>query len=143
MLWNQSTSEFHLPLIAARIDDWRSISPCLGLSAADDSAILGESPHSVPTQRVAMLRRWKQKQGEKATYKELYRVFRQCERADLADFVQQLVTETDSSKESELTSIQTYKHILHVNLLHVKTGSSSSSIIEPYLACALSLLVSV
>ena len=103
MLWNQSTSEFHLPLIAAHIDDWRSISPCLGLLAVDDSTILGESPHSVPTQRVAMLRRWKQKQGEKATYKELYRVFRQCERADLADIVQQLVT--DSSKESELTNV--------------------------------------
>ena len=103
MLWNQSTYEFDLPRIAARIDDWRSISPCLGLSAVDDNTILGESPHSVPTQRVAMLRRWKQKQGKKATYNELHRVFRQCERADLADFVQQLVT--DSSKESELTNM--------------------------------------
>ena len=103
MLWNRSTSEFHLALIAGRIDDWRSISPLLGLSAVDDFTILGENAHSVPTQRVAMLRKWKQKQGQKATYKELHRVFSQCERADLADFVLELVT--DSSKESELTNM--------------------------------------
>ena len=103
--WNQPLSEAHLAMIASNINDWRAISPCLGLTDAEEGAILGESPHSVPTQRVAMLRKWKQKKGNKlSTYKQLHRVFSQCKRGDLADFVQQLVTE--SSEESELMSIK-------------------------------------
>ena len=102
-LWNQPFSEIHLAKLAAHIDDWRAISPLLGLTAADDSAILGEAPHSVPTQRAAMLRRWKQIQGKKATYGRLYQVFEQCKRADLVEKVKQLVA--DLPKESKLTKL--------------------------------------
>ena len=49
-----------------------------------------------------MLRRWQQKQGVKATYKQLREVFEQCERADLVEIVKQLVT--GLSEESELTN---------------------------------------
>ena len=65
------------------------------------SAILGKATHSVPTQRMAMLRKWQQKQGEKATYKQLREVFEQCERADLVKVVKQLVD--GLSEESEPT----------------------------------------
>ena len=47
-----------------------------------------------------MLRRWQQIQGEKATYEQLCRVFKECGRIDLVEEVQQLVT--DSSEESKL-----------------------------------------
>ena len=100
-VWNQPLSEPHLATIAAHIDDWRAISPFLELTAADESAILGEAPHSVPTQKVAMLRRWKQRRGVKATYEQVCHVFGQCERADLVEIVQQLVA--GSSEMSELT----------------------------------------
>ena len=61
-----------------------------------------ESVHSVASQKVAMLRKWKQKEGRKATYRELYLVFKQCKRVDLAESVEQLVTET--SEESKPTN---------------------------------------
>ena len=48
-----------------------------------------------------MLRRWKQKQGVKATYKQLREVFEKCQRADLVEFVKQLVA--GLSEESEAT----------------------------------------
>ena len=46
-----------------------------------------------------MLRKWQQKQGENATYKQLREVFEQCERADLVKVVKQLVA--GLSEESE------------------------------------------
>ena len=48
-----------------------------------------------------MLRRWRQKQGEKATYKQLREVFEKCKRADLVVVVKQLVA--GLSEESEAT----------------------------------------
>ena len=93
-------------MIAAHIDDWRAISPFLGLTAADESAILGEAPHSVPTQRVAMLRKWKQILGKRATYEKLCQLFGLCRRTDLVEIVQQLVTR--SSEESELMGYSTF-----------------------------------
>ena len=55
--------------------------------------ILGEAPHSILTQRTAMLRRWKQIKLEKATYERLCQVFKQCRRADLVEKVQKLSAE--------------------------------------------------
>ena len=103
---NHPLSEAHLAIIAARIDDWRAISPSLGLTAADDSAILGKVPNSVHAQRVSMLRKWKQILGKRATYEKLRQVFGQCRRTDLVEIVQQFV----SSEESELTNVVRYQH---------------------------------
>ena len=86
-------------MIAAEIADWKELSALLELSEADERVILGEDPHSVPAQKVAMLRKWKQRCGVKATYGKLCHVFEQCERADLVEKVQQLV----STEESKLT----------------------------------------
>ena len=46
-----------------------------------------------------MLRKWKEKQGAKATYKRLCRVFEDCDRADLVDKVKQLLAESNSSDD--------------------------------------------
>ena len=89
-------------MIAACIDDWQAISPFLGLTDADERAILMEDPNYVPAQKVAMLRRWKQNCGVKATYEQLRRVFERCGRTDLVEEVNQLVA---GSEESELTNL--------------------------------------
>ena len=88
--------------IAASIADWHAVSPYLGLTEADESAILGSSPHSVPAQKIAMLRKWKQKRGAKATYKRLCRVFRKCGLNDLLEKTRELlVAESSSSSDEE------------------------------------------
>ena len=99
--WNQLCSEAHLAVIAESISDWRAVSPFLGLTEAEESAILGSNPHSVPAQRIAMLRKWKQKRGAKATYKRLCRAFKSGKRIDLVDMVKQLLTESSSSSDEE------------------------------------------
>ena len=99
--WNQPCTERHLAVISNAIADWRAVSPHLGLTEAEETAILGSNPHSVPAQRIAMLRKWKQKRGTKATYKRLCRAFDSCERADLVDKVKQLLAENNSSSDEE------------------------------------------
>ena len=49
------------------------------------------APHSVPAQKIAMLRKWNQILGTKATYKQLYQVFEQRGRADLMGAVKGLL----------------------------------------------------
>ena len=98
--WDMQCSQQHLARISTHIDDWQAISPFFGLSEADEKAILGSAPHSVPAQKIAMLRKWNQILGTKATYKQLYEVFEQCGRADLMDVVKGLLG-GNSSKEGE------------------------------------------
>ena len=98
--WNQPCSENHLCVISDVIADWRAVSPFLGLTEAEEIAIL-ESTHSVPARKMAMLRKWKQKHGTEATYKRLCRVFDCCKRTDLVDEVKQLLAESNSSSDEE------------------------------------------
>ena len=100
--WNKPCSEEHLAKTAILITDWRAVSPFLGLTETDEIAILGSNPHSVPAQKIAMLRKWKQKRGAKATYKRLCRVFRDCGSRDLEEKVTELlVAESSSSSDEE------------------------------------------
>ena len=98
--WNQLCSENHLAIISNAVADWRAVSPFLGLTEAEESDIL-ESTHSVPARKIAMMRRWKQKEGAKATYKRLCRVFESCKRVDLVDKVKQVLSESNSSSDEE------------------------------------------
>ena len=99
--WNKPCTESHLASISVNIADWRAVSPHLGLTEAEETAIQGSHPHSVSAQKIAMLRKWKEKQGTKATYRRLCRVFENCKRADLVDLVKQLLAETSSSSDEE------------------------------------------
>ena len=89
--WNQPCSEANLAKISLLIVDWRAVSPFLGLSEADELVILGTHPHSVPAQKIAMLRKWKSINGTKATYSELCQVFRMCELTSLEEKVKQML----------------------------------------------------
>ena len=99
--WDQPCAEEHLALISMSITDWRALSPFLGLTEAEEMDILGANPHSVLAQKIAMLRKWKQKKGIRgATYNQLCRVFRLCRLIDLEDEMKQIV-ETNSSVDGD------------------------------------------
>ena len=100
--WNQPCSAEHLAKIAMLITDWRAVSPFLGLTEAEEIAIRGSDPYSVSAQKIAMLRKWKQIRGAKATYKRLCRVFKDCGSRDLEEKVTELlVAESSSSSDEE------------------------------------------
>ena len=94
--WDKQCSEQHLDRISTHIDNWQAISPFLLLSQVDEVEISFHRP--VSEQRIAMLKKWKQKLGTRATYKKLYEVFEQCGRADLMDVVKGLLTENNSEE---------------------------------------------
>ena len=89
---NVVCSEQHLAEIALWIVEWREVSPFLGLTEAEEHELVG----SVRSQKIAMLRLWKKKQGSKATYKRLCRAFRKCGLCDLEEKVKELLTEKSS-----------------------------------------------
>ena len=89
--WNEQCTDIHLALIGRSIVDWREIAPFLGLTEAEEIAILGSNPHSVPAQKMAMLRKWRQKKGVEATYNQLYQLFGMYELTSLQDKMKQII----------------------------------------------------
>ena len=93
--WNQPCLEEHLAEIAKSITEWREISPFLGLTEAEEHEILGSAPHSVLSQKIAMLRLWKKKKGKAATYNQLLcRAFRNAKQLDLEDKMKQILAKS-------------------------------------------------
>ena len=97
LMENQPCLEEHLAEIATSITEWREISPFFGLTEAEEHEVLGSAPHSIRSQKIAMLRLWKKKKGDAATYNQLYRVFRKSERIDLEHKMKKILAERDSS----------------------------------------------
>ena len=99
--WNQPCSEKHLLAISEKIPQWQTVAPYLGLTETEEANIVGAIPRPIQTQRLEMLRIWKQKLGEKATYSELAKVFKSCHRQDLVDMISRLISEDDSNSSDE------------------------------------------
>ena len=106
MTADRPCSDVHLAKIAMLITDWREVSPFLGLTEADEIAIL-ESTHSVSARKMAMLRKWKQKFGGRGTtYNRLCQVFRDCDLIDLEEKVMEMVTESYTTDNTSSVSAQ-------------------------------------
>ena len=128
--WNKPCSDEHLAEISLLIADWRAVSPFLGLTEAEEIAIL-ESTHSVPARKMAMLRKWKQKKGRAATYDRLSRVFRKCQLLDLEEQMKQILEDSNSSEEGPssnpsppdpLTSYASYLKELYTSMSQSHTS---------------------
>ncbi len=100
-------TDIHLCEIALRVTNWKLIAPFLDLSQAEIEAI-AMNERIVETQRSAMLRKWREKSGRKATYRRLAKVFYKQQRADLVDEICNLFLDdgSSSSDESVTTSDQ-------------------------------------
>ena len=123
---NKACSEQHLAEISRWITEWKEISPFLGLTQAEELEIIGSAPNSVRSQKIAMLRSWKQKQGSKATYKRLCRAFRKCGLRDLEEKVIELLAESSSSSDEASEGITSSVSLLGAKAMHSNSLSSSS-----------------
>ena len=72
----------HLSELALSVTEWQSIAPFLGLSEAEEEDIERDCAKN-KTQKIKMLRKWKEKFGKRATYRRLARVFWKLGRVDL------------------------------------------------------------
>ncbi len=93
-------TDTHLCEIAPHVTNWKSIAPFLSLSKAEIAAIARDKGKA-ETQQNAMLRKWKEKCGRKATYRRLTRVFYKHQRADLVDVICKLFLDDSSSSSDE------------------------------------------
>ena len=91
-LWTQPCTDQHLWRMSQLISDWREMAPALGLTRTDEMNIMEYAPHSLPAQRVEMLRTWRHKLGTAATYSRLADAFSVCGKQDLVDAITELVT---------------------------------------------------
>ena len=103
---NQPCTNYHLSKIALHITQWQTIAPHLRLEEVDEEEIVTKYPNNLRAQSLAMLRKWRKKNGDKATYKRLARVFWKVDRVDLAGRVCKVLTSECSSSESEGESEQ-------------------------------------
>ena len=100
LLLDQPCLDSDLVEISQLIHDWREIAPFLGLTQADEQNIIGYAPHSVPVQKITMLRTWGQRHGPAATYSRLANAFRQCGRQDLVERVSVLADRRETTRLS-------------------------------------------
>ena len=127
---NQPCATEHLLEIALSIDDWRSIAPFLGLENVCVRSIVCENPESLQAQTIAMLRKWREQCGKKATYCKLAKVFWKLQRSDLVAKLTELLTtvsESNSGSEEEgdpqLDNCSMYLKDLYLSRLPVATVS--------------------
>ena len=67
-------SENHLAIIAQSITSWKQLSPFLGLTQQDEDDIQSDNTRNAE-RKLAMLRRWREKYGDEATYFRLADAF--------------------------------------------------------------------
>ena len=70
------------------------MAPSLGLTDVDVRDITDQIPPlSVPSQRMEMMKKWKQKFGAKATYEALSKVFAESNRQDLVEKISEFAAQ--------------------------------------------------
>ena len=97
---DQPCRDDHLCAIALSITRWKSIAPFLGLTKAEEENIEKDCGEN-ETQKIGMLRKWRETFGRKATYRKLAKVFFKLERVDLVEEVCELLQTEHSSSSSD------------------------------------------
>ena len=92
---DQPCSDEHLSKLSLSITDWQSIAPFLGLTEVEESEIVDDSSRA-RMKRIKMLRKWRNKKGEKATYRNLAEVLLELEETDLVEKLCKLIWQPQS-----------------------------------------------
>ena len=87
----QPCSDEHIREISLHVTKWLTIAPWLELSEGDEEAIKAYSSDP-QAQQLKMLRLWKQRFGERATYRGLAGAFSKVGREDLVELIVQLLS---------------------------------------------------
>lgn len=92
-LWDEPCSDQSLEQISQYIDEWKMIAPMLKLTPEDMKEIIGNPSFPVSSQKVRMLKRWRQKQRSMmmATYQKLADTLMEYGKQDLVKKITGLV----------------------------------------------------
>ena len=104
-LLHQEVSDMYLRELSRIIDNHEVVGPELGLTSAEMTDIKRDvRTHEL--QKLAMLRRWKQKFAPKATYGALIEALLKCSRADLARRVCELLVQSKCYSDNTIVDLQ-------------------------------------
>ena len=91
-------SDIHIAQLAKSVTEWQELAPFLDLSPAEEKEIVEQYSGRLKLQTREALRKWKEKNGRKATYQNLTKIFREQEKADLAEIVESLLSTLSENK---------------------------------------------
>ena len=91
---DSQVSDLDIAKIARKIDNWKTLSPFLGL-APQDETVIEKSCKSYPEEKSAALHKWRDMKGKKATYRALIAAARAMESENLVDYVESLTAAGD------------------------------------------------
>ena len=100
-LLDSLVSDIHLSDIASHITEWRELAPYLDLSEVEEKDIVDSYPNLPKLQRREALRKWKESNGNKATYRRLICILCSQDRAKTAQSLKQLLIQTTESTSIE------------------------------------------
>ena len=98
---NQPCKDEHICTISFKITDWQTIADSLNLTEAEKEEIENDQRSTVQKRR-GMLKKWKQKSGSRATYKELMIALCNSNQIDTVEMIY------DALKQSEIQSKSKY-----------------------------------
>lgn len=98
---NQPCKDEHIDTFSFKITDWQTIADSLNLTEAEKEEIENDKRSTVQKRR-GMLKKWKQKSGLRATYKELMIALCNSNQIDTVEMI------CDALKQSEIQSKSKY-----------------------------------
>ena len=127
----------HLIEIARGLTGWESLAPFLGLKISDEEDIRVQYPGNARKQTEAMLILWKERFGERATYRVLIEAFLKVGKASLAETTCDILTSNPQPPDTpEIKAIApvasypqalTYPTTAHPSPEHVQATQQSNA----------------
>ena len=97
-LLDSPVSDIHLCSIASHIIEWRELAPYLDLSDVEEKDIVSSYPDRPKLQRREALRKWKESNGNKATYRKLICILCSQSRAGTAHSLKEILVSGAAKK---------------------------------------------
>jgi hypothetical protein len=101
-LLDSPVSDIHLSDIASKITEWRELAPYLDLSEVEEKDIVDSYPNRPKLQRREALRKWKESNGDKATYRKLICILCSQGRVSTAQVLKKVVLGADGKEGQQL-----------------------------------------
>ena len=124
-------SDIHIAQLAKSVTEWQELAPFLGLTPAEEKEIVEQYSGRLKIQTREALRKWKEKNGRKATYQNLIKIFREQDRADLADVVENLSTLSDNKTTGTGSSGISNSNIIMIDTFHDYLHDCYSNLSHP------------
>ena len=93
---NDRQSALLLELISQHIVDWEALAPYFGLTEADQMAIKQDHSAQYQVQKRAMLWKWIESNGNKATFRKMKEIFLSAKNVNLADKLEEILQDKHS-----------------------------------------------